>query len=181
MNIMKFATNAKECINFGIGCGNKTIGDVVTCEFLGLWIDNNWNYCEIVPVCGLTWKITIHDKHAESMITWSTGFCVSEWGWWQRVHLKCWHCIPEIDTHHHGHCFEGLTYCCLRMFSLRRWAISCNVISVDLRMWHSFTRYVVPDTVKDVVPSCSRVRRLLLRRLCRILCTVLSHLTPQLS
>jgi len=36
MNVMKFATNNKECIDFGIGYGNKTRGQVVTGEFLGL-------------------------------------------------------------------------------------------------------------------------------------------------
>jgi hypothetical protein len=36
MNLMTFNTNSKECINFGIGDGNKTTGEVVTGEFLGL-------------------------------------------------------------------------------------------------------------------------------------------------
>jgi hypothetical protein len=33
---MKLVTNSKECINFGIGYGNKTTSEVVTGEFLGL-------------------------------------------------------------------------------------------------------------------------------------------------
>jgi len=94
---------------------------------LAMWIDNKWNESEVVPVCELTWNITIHDKRTESMTTWSTGFCLSEQGWRQHVHLKYWHNIPEIDSHHHhGHCFEGLTYFCLRMFSSRGWASSSN-------------------------------------------------------
>jgi hypothetical protein len=33
---MKFTSNSKECINFGLGYGNKTTGEVVTGEFVGL-------------------------------------------------------------------------------------------------------------------------------------------------
>jgi hypothetical protein len=36
MNLVKFATKSKECINFGVGYGNKTRGEVVTGEFFGL-------------------------------------------------------------------------------------------------------------------------------------------------
>jgi hypothetical protein len=146
---------------------------VGTGEFLGLWIDNNWNYCEVVPVCGLTWKVTIHDKHTESMTTFVR---MSEWGWRQHVHLKCWHYIPEIDSHHHGHCSEGLTYCCLGVFSSRGWASSCNFsgpenVTVSLDKWFLTLWRIVP-------PSCSRVRQLLLRRLCQGFCVLCSCIWP---
>jgi hypothetical protein len=36
MNLMKFAANNKECINFGVGYGNKTTGEVGTRELLCL-------------------------------------------------------------------------------------------------------------------------------------------------
>jgi hypothetical protein len=36
MNLMKFTSNSKGCINFGLGYGNKTTGEVVMGEFLGL-------------------------------------------------------------------------------------------------------------------------------------------------
>ena len=29
MNVMKFTSNSKECINFGLGYGNKTTGEVL--------------------------------------------------------------------------------------------------------------------------------------------------------
>ena len=36
MNLITFATNNKEYINFGIDYDNKTTGQVATGEFLGL-------------------------------------------------------------------------------------------------------------------------------------------------